>query len=131
MTRWGRVAIFAVVAAVAGCGSAPGAVFDATRSQAALRRAGWMATSGAGMADTYSHVPQTAFLSLVAPNGDRLEVQFLASAGDAAKELSAAHSVAPAFHGRVIGNALVFASPDGTTTAKDGDIAALTPLLLR
>lgn len=101
----------------------------AAASLAALRKAGWTAKPVTGMPHTASGVAQVGYLELTSPCGAEIDVQFLATPADAAKELTAAAKSMPGLHGTVINNALVFSRGDGMVMISTKTLAALRPLL--
>ena len=113
---------------VFGCSSPKSDVYDATRSAASLQTAAWKAKPVAGMPNTISGVHQDGYLETTAPDGTRIDVQFLEDGARAAQELKAVIAQDPTFVGATVGNAIVFAA-DTTRTVPKADLDALSNLL--
>gem|GEM_PF-3402551 len=121
------VALTLVVAAF-GCSSPKSDVYNAIPSAASLQTSGWKAESVAGMPNTISGVRQEGYLETTAPDGTRIDIQFLEDGSKAAKELKAVMSQDATFVGATIGNTLVFAA-NTTKTVPKPDLDALSNLL--
>ena len=93
-----------------GCGSSKPHVYDAGRSIATLKAAGWRPKSVAGMPNTLSGVRQVGYLEVTAPDGSRIDIQFLEDATKAVQEQKAVEADDKKFIGSTAGNALVFAA---------------------
>lgn len=113
---------------VFGCSSPKSAVYDATRSAASLQTAAWKAKSAAGMPNTISGVRQEGYLETTAPDGTRIDIQFLEDGARASQELKAVMGQDATFVGATIGNSLVFAA-DTTKAVPKSDLDALSTLL--
>ena len=113
---------------VFGCSSPKSEVYDATRSAASLQTAGWKAKSVAGMPNTISGVRQEGYLETTAPDGTRIDIQFLEDGAKAVQELKAVMGQDATFVGATIGNSLVFAA-DTTKAVPKPDLDALSTLL--
>ena len=93
-----------------GCGSSKPDVYDAGRSATALGAAGWRAKSVAGMPNTLAGVRQVGYLEMTAPDGTRIDVQFLEGATKAVQEFKAIEAKDHKFVAITAGNALVFSA---------------------
>ena len=113
---------------VFGCSSPKSDVYDATRSAASLQIAAWKAKPVAGMPHTISGVRQEGYLETTAPDGTRIDIQFLEDGAKAAQELKAVMGQDATFVGATIGNSLVFAA-DTTKAVPKPDLDALSTLL--
>ena len=113
---------------VFGCSSPKSDVYDATRSAASLQTAAWKAKPAAGMPNTISGVRQEGYLETTAPDGTRIDIQFLEDGAKAAQELKAVMGQDATFVGATIGNSLVFAA-DTTKAVPKPDLDALSTLL--
>ena len=111
-----------------GCGSSKPGVYDTGRSAAALGAAGWRAKSVAGMPNTLAGVRQVGYLEMTAPNGTRIDIQFLEDATKAVQEFKAIEAKDPKFVVVTAGNALVF-SADPKTAIPKPDLDRLVRLL--
>ena len=111
-----------------GCGSSKPAVYDAGRSASALGAAGWRAKSVAGMPNTLAGVRQVGYLEMTAPDGTRIDIQFLEDATKAVQEFKAIEAKDPKFVVVTAGNALVF-SADPKTAIPKPDLDRLVRLL--
>ncbi|MCA1683007.1 MAG: hypothetical protein LC685_03300 [Actinobacteria bacterium] len=131
-TGGGAPAVAAVVAALAllaaGCGGKPPQTYDAGRSLASLVAGGWKADRAPGMPDTLAGVRQVDYLETSAPDGRRIDLQFLESPAAAARERDAAAARTKGFRGTVAGNVVVLPVP-ATTAAPGDDLAYLKSLL--
>ena len=121
------VALTLVVVAF-GCSSPKSNVYSAIPSAASLQTSGWKAKSVAGMPITISGVRQEGYLETTAPDGTRIDIQFLEDGSRAAKELKAVIDHDATFVGATIGNTLVFA-PGTTKMVPKPDLDALSRLL--
>lgn len=115
-------------AALIGCGSSTSDVYDATRSASSLQSAGWKAEPVDGMPNTIAGVQQEGYLETTAPDGTRIDVQFLEDGGKATQELNAVMAQYPTFLGVTIGNSLIFAA-DPATSVPAADLEVLSTLL--
>ena len=111
-----------------GCGSSKPDVYDTGRSAAALGAAGWRAKSVAGMPNTLSGVRQVGYLEVTAPDGTRIDIQFLEDATKAVQELKAVEAKVQKFVGSTAANALVFSADMKHAIAKP-DLNRLVRLL--
>ena len=111
-----------------GCGSSKPDVYDAGRSAAALAAAGWRAKPVTGMPNTLSGVRQVGYLELTAPDGTRIDIQFLEDATKAVQELKSVEAKDQKFIGSTAGNALVFSAEMKHAIAKP-DLDRLVRLL--
>ena len=117
-----------LVGAAFGCSSPKSEVYNAIPSAASLQTSGWKAKSVAGMPNTISGVRQEGYLETTAPDGTRIDIQFLEDGSKAAKELQGVMSQDATFVGATIGNTLVFAA-NTTKTVPKPDLDALSNLL--
>ena len=113
---------------IAGCGSSKPDMYDAGRSATSLGAAGWRAKSVAGMPNTLAGVRQVGYLEMTAPNGTRIDIQFLEDATKAVQEFKAIEAKDPKFVVVTAGNALVF-SADPKTAIPKPDLDRLVRLL--
>ena len=111
-----------------GCGSSKPGAYDAGRSIATLRAAGWRPKSVAGMPNTLSGVRQVGYLEVTAPDGTRIDIQFLEDTTKAVLERKAVEAEDKKFIGSTARNALVFAADLKHAIAKP-DLDRLTRLL--
>ena len=111
-----------------GCGSSKPDAYDAGRSIATLRAAGWRPKSVAGMPNTLSGVRQVGYLEVTAPDGTRIDIQFLEDTTKAVLERKAVEAEDKKFIGSTARNALVFAADLKHAIAKP-DLDRLTRLL--
>ena len=102
---------------VFGCSSPKSDVYDATRSAASLQNAGWKAKSAAGMPNTISGVRQEGYLETTAPDGTRIDIQFLGDGVKAAQELKA-----------VMGNVITGTEQQGILKRRDKIVAIFEKL---
>lgn len=93
----------------------------------ALRAAGWAVTASKG--GTVSKVQQTGFLELRAPDGTKIDLQFIDSDSAASSEYAAAVKALDHFKGAVDHNAIIFLAPLGKGSPPPADVAALRSLL--
>ena len=131
LKRKGAASLFNVLlisTLMVGCGSSKPDVYDAGRSIATLKAAGWRPKSVAGMPRTLSGVRQVGYLELTAPDGTRIDIQFLEDAAKAVQELKAVEAEDKKFVGSSARNALVFAADLKHAIAKP-DLDRLTSLL--
>jgi hypothetical protein len=131
-SRWRGPRLFLVAltlgVVVFGCSSPNSDVYDATRSAASLQIAAWKAKPVAGMPHTISGVRQEGYLETTAPDGTRIDIQFLEDGAKAAQELKAVIGQDATFVGATIGNSLVFAA-NTTKAVPKPDLDALSTLL--
>ena len=111
-----------------GCGSSKPDAYDAGRSIATLRAAGWRPKSVAGMPNTLSGVRQVGYLEVTAPDGTRIDIQFLEDTTKAVLERKAVEAEDKKFIGSTARNALVFAA-DLKHAIAQPDLDRLTKLL--
>ncbi|MFN2607919.1 MAG: hypothetical protein ABR511_08475 [Acidimicrobiales bacterium] len=124
------VALALTVALVAaGCGGGSPRTYDAGRSLPSLLGGGFAAERAPGMPDTLAGVRQVDYLQTTAPDGRRIDLQFLETPAAAAREHDAAAARTRGFHGAVAGNVLVLPVP--ATTAVPGDDMSYLKSLLR
>lgn len=115
-----------LVAMLAACGGKSNAkVYDANLSATAIQNGGWKASEAKGMPNTLTKAKQVAYLETVAPDGQKLDVQFFEDAKNAEDELAAAQKQDAAFHGSTFRNAIIFSHPDGKAAAPPTDVDAL------
>ena len=105
-------------------------VYDTAHSASSLRAAGWSAKSASGMPNTISQVRQVGYLETTAPDGTRIDIQFLEDPTKAGQELAAVKGQDATFVGTAIGNSLVFGS-DATKAVPQSDLAVMKALLRR
>ena len=115
---------------IAGCGSSKPDMYDAGRSATSLGAAGWRAKSVAGMPNTLAGVRQVGYLEMTAPDGTRIDIQFLEDAAKAVQEFKAIEAKDPKFVGITAGNALVFPA-DMKHAIPKPDLDRLVRLLLK
>ena len=113
---------------IVGCGSSQPDVFDPGRSAAVLGTAGWRAKSVTGMPNTLSGVRQVGYLEMTAPDGTRIDIQFLEDTAKAVQELKAVEAKDQKFIGSTAGNALIFAADMKHAISKP-DLERLVTLL--
>lgn len=120
-----------LVAMLAACGGSktPAKVYDVGLSSTAIQKAGWKATETKGMPDTLTKAKQVSYLETIAPDGQKLDVQFFEDAKNAEDELAAAQKQDASFHGDTFRNAIIFSHADGKTAAPSADVDALHNLL--
>ncbi len=78
---------------------------------------------------TVSHVVQTGFLMLQAPDGTAIDLQLIDSDTAATSEYDTAVKSLDHFEGVVDRNAIIFLAPLGKGTVPAADVAALRGLL--
>lgn len=128
---WAVVAAVFLVAVfvVAGCGGSKPRTYDAGRSLTSLAAGGWKAARAPGRSDTVAHVRQVDYLETVAPDGQRLDLQFLEAPDQATRELEATRAKTRGFKGTTVGNVLVIPAVDPTRAVPSLDLASLRSLL--
>ena len=122
--------LLAVLTACGGATTGSGAqVYDVKASLASLQGAGWTATEAPGMPDTLTKERQVGYLEAAAPDGQKIDLQFMEDSGKATAELAAVQHQFPSFLGKTFGNVLVFAHPTGNAEVPEADLKALQKLL--
>ncbi len=123
--------VLIVVLQLVGCRSDgtdhPASHFTAEPTTKTLRGAGWTVTASKG--GTVSKVKQTGFLKLRAPDGTKIDVQFIDSDAAASSEYAAAVKALDGFKGTVDHNTIIFLAPLGKGSPPPADVAALRSLL--
>jgi hypothetical protein len=81
------------------------------------------------MPDTLSKFKQVGYLETTAPDGQRMDMQFMEDAPKAAAELAAVQAKFASLKGATIGNFMVVSHSMGDTPVPAADLDALRKLL--
>ncbi len=123
--------VMALVAMLTACGGSKSnaKVYDVKTSATAIQNAGWKAAETKGMTDTRTKVTQVGYLETTAPDGQKIDVQFLEDAPKAQVELAEAKKQDLSFQGETFRNVILFSHPDGKATVPVTDMDTLHNLL--
>lgn len=107
-----------------------GEPYNAGDSGASLQDAGWSPTEAEGV-DVYAEdAEEVGYLETIAPDGESVDLQFLATPEQAESELQATREQEDPFDGTTIGNVLVFDSADAESAeVSEENLQALEELL--
>lgn len=126
----GAIMLLALVTACGGGAAGSDAkTYDVQASLASLKAAGWTVAEAPGMPDTLTQARQVGYLEAIAPDGQKIDMQFLEIGAKATAELAAVQKQSASFRGTTIANVMVFSHAMGDTEVPAADLDALQKLL--